>query len=208
MNYLEFRKRIDQFPLIKTDEIKLILGDDYNRSFLNNLSNWEKAGYLIKIRKGLYFPNDLVKSTNPIVLSTRIYQPSYISLETALGYYGIIPEAVFTTTAVTTRKTKTFKSDAFGTFTYQKIKTEAFGGFETFKKDGISYNMATPEKAIVDFLYLNRNIIKDPKVQFESYRFDGDFEYNKNDLLRFAKVFNNAKVLLLTNNFIQIYATK
>ena len=208
MNYLEFREKIKGFPLVKTDELKLILGDTYTRSFLNNLANWEKAGYLIKMRKGLYFPADLVDAINPISLATKIYYPSYVSLETALGYYGIIPEAVFTTTSVTSRKTKTFRNNVFGVFSYQKIKKEAFGGFNTFKKDGISYNMATPEKAIVDFLYLNRNIINESHKQFEGYRFDEDFEYNVAELLRFAKFFENKKTLLLTNNFIKQYVTK
>ncbi len=208
MNYLEFRKRIKDFPLVKTSELELILEGEYSKSFLNNLANWEKAGYLIKIRKGLYFPSDLASSTSSISLATKIYYPSYVSLETALGYYGIIPEAVFTVTSVTTRKTKTFKNDIFGTFSYQKIKKEVFGGFETFEKNGISYNIATAEKAIVDFLYLNRNIISGNKEQFEGYRFSEDFKYKKGKLLQFAKDFKNEKTLFLTNNFIKQYVTK
>jgi len=208
MNYLEFRKKIKDFPLVKTNELKVILGDEYNKSFLNNLLNWEKAGYLIKIRKGLYFPSDLAELTNPIAVATKIYYPSYVSLETALSYYGIIPEAVFTTTSVTTRKTKTFKNDVFGTFSYQKIKKEAYGGFNVLEKNGVSYNMATPEKSIIDFLYLNRNTIDGSDEQFDSYRFNEDFKYNKREMLRFANSFENKKTSLLVNNFIKKYVTK
>ncbi len=208
MNYLEFRKKIEEFPLFETGDLRLILGKKYNRSFLNNLKNWEKAEYIVRIRKGLYFPGDLAVSFNPIFLAKKIYQPSYVSLETALGYYGIIPEAVFTTTSVTTRKTKDFSSAQFGKFTYQKIKATAFGGFETFMEKGVSYNLALPEKSIADFFYLNRAKLDGSVEQFESYRFNEEYKYNRKTLLKFAKVFDNKKVSFLIQEFIKHYASK
>ena len=76
------------------------------------------------------------------------------------------------------------------------------------KKAGkISFNLALPEKAIVDFFYLNRNILNGELTQFQGYRFSQDFKYDKKKLLAFAKVFQNKKVLLLTHNFIRHYAS-
>lgn len=207
MNFIEFRKKIEELPFLETKEMRLVLGKDFNKSFLNNLKNWEKSGYLIKIRKSLYFPSDLKDVTSPIMLASKIYYPSYVSMESALGYYGIIPEAVFTTTSITAKKTKSFLTKDFGKFTYKKIKKEAFGGFTTQKENNISFNLALPEKALVDFFYLNRDILDGTKEQFSSYRFSDDFAYNKKKLIDFADFFQNKKTLNLVNSFIEYYVT-
>lgn len=207
MKFIEFKKRIEEIPLFQTKELRLILGKKFTHSFLNNLKNWQKQGYLIRVRKGFYYPDDLKSATNPIILASKIYYPSYVSLESALGHYGIIPEAVFSTTSVTTRKTKSFLSGYFGKFVYKKIKSSAFGGFITRQEKNVSFNLAVPEKALVDFFYLNRNILNGTREQFFGYRFNEDFRYDKKKLLGFAKYFKNKKVLQLTEKFIQYYAS-
>jgi predicted transcriptional regulator of viral defense system len=155
----------------------------------------------------LYILSDFKNEIDSMKVASKIYFPSYVSLETVLGYYGIIPEAVFTTTSVTTRKTKEFKTP-LGNFSYQKIKKEAFGGFETRKQGKVTFNLALPEKALVDFFYLNRNTLNGTKEQFEGYRFSEDFKYNKNRLLQFGKQYKNRKVSFLIQNFIKYYASK
>lgn len=204
MNFIEFSKKIKEFPCFETRELKLILGSSFSATTLNNLKNWVKKGYLIMLRRGLYVISETSQKIDVMTFATKIYPPSYISMETALSFYGIIPEAVFTTTSVTTRKTKEFKT-SLGNFSYQKIKKEAFGGFETKNKEGISYNLAFPEKAMVDFLYLNRNILNGDYKQFSSYRFNKEFKLSQKKLLRLAKTFKNKKVLFLTAKFIQYY---
>jgi predicted transcriptional regulator of viral defense system len=206
MNYLEFSRKIADYPLFSTKDLRLIFGADFKKSFLNKLEYWQKKHYLIQLRKSLYILGYLRHSVDPLILASKMYPPAYVSLETALAYYGIIPEAVFTVTSVTSRETKTFSND-FGKFTYQKIKKSTFGGYETITKKefGISYNLAVPEKALMDFFYLNRNILDGTQTQFEGYRFSEDFKYSKKKLMQFAKAFKNKKVLMLTNNFIKFY---
>jgi len=208
MNYFKFRKKIEELPLFETRELRLILGKEFNKSFLNNLKNWENKEYLIRIRKGLFLPADLKSAVSPMMLAAKIYAPSYVSMESALGYYGIIPEAVFTTTSITARKTVSFTTKDFGKFSYQKIKREAFGGFETHKENNISFNLALPEKALVDFFYLNRNILDGSKKQFASYRFNEEFKYNKKRLVKFADFFKNKKTAELVNKFIKYYVAQ
>lgn len=204
MNFLEFKRKTEELPVFETRELRLILGSDFTATTLVNLKNWIKKGYLIMLRRGLYAISETAKNIDAMFFATKIYPPSYVSLETALSFYGIIPEAVFTTTSVATRKTKKFKTP-IGDFSYQKIKKEAFGGFETKKQNGTSFNLALPEKALVDFFYLNRNILNGTKEQFEGYRFSEDFKYNKSRLILFSKKFENKKVLFLTKKFIQCY---
>lgn len=207
MNYLEFRQKTKELPCFETKELRLILGASFSSTTLINLKNWINKGHLIMLRRGLYVISEIGKSMDQMIFATKIYPPSYISLETALGFYGIIPEAVFTATSVTTRKTKEFKN-LLGNFSYQKIKKEAFGGFETKNENGISFNLALAEKALIDFLYLNRNILNGSREQYQSYRFNEDFRFNSKKLLDFAKVFKNKKVLFLTQEFIKNYVTK
>jgi predicted transcriptional regulator of viral defense system len=207
MNFLKFKDKIENFPYFETRDLKLILGDKFNKTTIINLGNWVEKGYLIMIRRGLYILSDFGKQIDPMFLASKIYPPSYVSMEKALNSYGIIPEAVFTITSVSTRKTKKFKT-TLGHFSYQKIKKEAFGGYETRKKQGISYKLALPEKALVDFFYLNRNILDGSYEQFKEYRFDEDFKFSKNKLLKFAKQFDNKKLEFLINNFIKYYVAK
>jgi len=207
MNFFKFKEKVKELPYFETKELRLILGDDWNGTMLINIKNWVNRGHLVMFRRGLYVINDFKNQIDISVFATKLYSPSYISLETALSFYGIIPEAVFTVTSVSTRKTKNF-STPVGKFSYQKIKKEAFGGYETRKQEGVSFSLALPEKAIVDFLYLNRNILNGDYKQFQEYRFDEDFKFSKRKLLTFAKIFNNKKLLLLTLNFIKYYVTK
>jgi len=207
MNFFEFKKKTEELPYFETKELRLILGADFTNTTLVNLKNWMNKGYVTMIRRGLYVLSETKDRTDTMVFATKIYSPSYISMEMALGFYGIIPEAVFTVTSVTTRKTKKFKTP-LGNFSYQKIKKAAFGGFETKKQGGISFNLALPEKALVDFFYLNRNVLNGDREQFLGYRFNEDFKYDAKKLLDFAKAFQNKKVSSLTQNFIKYYAAE
>lgn len=207
MNYFEFKKKIEELPFFETKELRLVLGDEFTNSMLINLRNWVNKGHLIMFRRGLYAITDEVKKMDSMGLATKLYHPSYVSMEKALNFYGIIPEAVFTVTSVTTRKTKKFNT-IMGNFSYQKIKKEAFGGYETKNNGKISFNLALPEKALVDFFYLKRNILNGDQEQFREYRFNEDFNFDAKKLLDFARVFQNKKVLFLTQNFIKYYAAQ
>lgn len=206
MNYFEFKKRIEELPFFETKELRLVLGDGFTGSMLVNLKNWVNKGHLIMLRRGLYIIAEEARKVDPMSFATKMYQPSYVSMEKALNFYGIIPEAVFTVTSVTTRKTKAFGTK-LGNFSYQKIKKGAFGGYETKNSGKVSFNVAVPEKAMVDFLYLNRNILNGDREQFRSYRFNEEFRFDAKKLLSFAEAFQNNKLLFLTKNFIKYYAS-
>ncbi len=207
MNIFEFKEKIKLLPYFETKELRLILGREFTSTTLVNLKNWVNKGHLIMLRRGLYAMSELRDKVDVMVFATKLYAPSYVSLEMALHQYGIIPEAVFTVTSVTTRKTKTF-STPLGMFSFQKIKKEAFGGFETVLREGVSFNLAVPEKAVVDFLYLNRNILNGSREQFEGYRFNEDFAFDAKKLQAFAYAFNNAKTTMLTDTFIKRYVAE
>ena len=114
------------------------------------LSRHAKEGHLVRLKRGLY----TLKNFTPdeMTLANRLYIPSYLSLEYALSYYSIIPESVYSVTSVTTKPTRTFV--CLGkTFTYQKIKHKAFFEYTAKERNEGSVFIASPEKAMADYLY-------------------------------------------------------
>ena len=121
----------------------------------NNLGRWIKKGYIIKLRNGYYsFTEQLGIPNFNLYVANCIYRPSYISLHTALVFYGLIPESVIQTTSVSTLKTARFENKA-GSFSYKKMKENLFFGYEPLPfTGGKTILLATPEKALLDLLYL------------------------------------------------------
>ena len=110
-----------------------------------------KKKFFTKIRNGIYALTE--KRPNLYFIANKIYTPSYVSLETALSYYGIIPETVYGITSIATKAKREF--EAFGiNFSYTRIKKVAFQGYTTQQEDGKTFFIAEPEKALADYLYL------------------------------------------------------
>ncbi len=114
----------------------------------------EKDGQLIRLKRGLYVVSDEVsgKPINACLCANHIYGPSYVSLQWALRWYGLIPERVYTVTSVTTKRTRMFEN-SLGRFTYEQVKPEYFAiGINSIEEDGVSYMMASREKALCDMI--------------------------------------------------------
>lgn len=120
------------------------------------LSDWTREGNLLQLRRGLYAFPPPYDSEAPMrfVIANRLVQPSYISLQMGLSYYGMIPEHVAVMTNVTTNRPQKLENH-FGRFFYRHIKSSFFFGFE-FKKVTKTQHafVATPEKALLDLIYL------------------------------------------------------
>lgn len=109
MNFRTFEKLFDKKMPISTKQIKLV---DPNFS-LQQLYLREKKGRIQHISKNQRcFPDLLKIHGHQMCISNTLYEPSYISLESALRYYNLIPEGVFLTTAVSTKKTQNFSTPA------------------------------------------------------------------------------------------------
>jgi len=137
--------------MIKTTAMLLDELKDY-ASPKSKLSRMAQQGKCFLITKGLYETDPNVP---PYLLAGSIYGPSYISFEYALGYYGMIPEAVYTVTCASFEKKKKKRFDtAFGAFTYRDVPSEAFPlGIRLIQEGDYYYRIAEPEKALCDYLY-------------------------------------------------------
>lgn len=191
MQFYDFEKRMKEYPLFTASEAKLIFSQQKN--ILVQIAFWVKKGYLARVKDSLYMLSSAAKNASHMVLAGKIYAPSYLSLEFALNYYGIIPDIPGTYTSVTSRTTKYFKTD-FGYFTYQKIKPDFFTGYETRVEKNISFNIATPEKALVDYIYLNKNKVRADFDFWKEMRIDEEFKFKKKKLEFYRKLLNDKKI--------------
>jgi predicted transcriptional regulator of viral defense system len=121
----------------------------------NNFVRWTRKGYLVRLRQGLYaFPEYRGRPEFAAYFAGRIYNPSYISLHSALAFYGLIPEAVIQITSVTSLKTAIFRND-FGEYSYKSVRDDLMFGYAPRPlADGRTTAYATREKALLDLLYL------------------------------------------------------
>jgi len=154
VNYHDFNKRFGHLPLFSVNDV-LKLDPDFDRK---QLVYWQKKEYLQKIINRWYcFSDKIFDEQDLFFIANKIYSPSYISFESALGYYGLIPEGVYTITSATSLKTNNFKTSR-GEFVYHKIKSSLMFGYNLMIVGNKNAKIAEPSKAILDFLYINSHI--------------------------------------------------
>jgi hypothetical protein len=121
-----------------------------------------KSGELLALRRGLYVPGpelDLPLPNN-FLIANHLRGPSYISLESALSYWGLIPERVYEISSVTTKTSKTYET-AIGRFSYQHLMTPyySFGIKSVRLTDMQTALVASPEKALCDKIILTSGVL-------------------------------------------------
>jgi len=182
MDFLTFRERMYPMGCFNINQV-LLWEKDFDR---NNLTRWCNKGLLEKLRNQYYaFPEYHQMPDSSRYVANRIYAPSYISLHSALSFYGMIPEEVVQLTSVTTLKTAMF-TNTFGTFHYQNVKTNLFFGYEIkMMQNGRGLMFATPEKALLDLLYLNPYYKTEQDMK--ELRLDEDYMHSEFTKVRLAE---------------------
>jgi predicted transcriptional regulator of viral defense system len=119
-------------------------------------------------------------------------RPSYVSLQSALAIHGLIPESVPVTTSITTGRPGEF-STPLGTFVFRHVRTPLFQGFREFEMDTLQPAfVATPEKALLDLLYLEKG--SDSEAYLAELRLEIDDGFDLEELERFSRIFRSGKV--------------
>lgn len=190
MKYNNLRKKMAS-PLFSIQDLRL-LGD---KVFSYQLSVWQKQGHIVKLRNGLYAFEEKIPDLVPEEVAGRLYGPSYISLEKALSIYAFIPEMVYAVTSVTPKITRNF-NNKIGRFIFRHIKPGFFFGYKSLKNGRHEYLLAEPEKALLDFVYLNLPKIKNKNDLF-SFRFNINLikkTISKQKMKKYLQLFNHAKL--------------
>ncbi len=193
MDYLTLSSvlRSNKMYLFTLEDIKNLFPAVMTKTIKNNLVRWVSDGYFIRLKRNLYeFTERGSKAVIPdLYVANRMYEPSYVSLETALSIYSIIPDVAASVTSVTTLPTRTFKNK-YGSFFYRTCKSEAFTGYKIILYDGFKVNIADKEKALADFLYYYLRSGFSP--DFDEERFNKRIlkEINWEKVFHYAELFN------------------
>lgn len=209
MKYGDFRKKVETYPFFRSNFF-IHLTDDV-ATLRCQVSQWQKQGYVYALKRGVYALRDEDRKVNfsRFFLANSLYTPSYISLESALSFYGIIPEKVEYITSISTKKTQRF-ANKFGVFAYRHIDPHAYDGFTSLQDEfGQYYQMAIKEKALIDYFYFKCRELKefDETVFNNSFRFQNLRGINKKLLLHFAAMFDKKKLDKMVKAFV-VYMEK
>ena len=128
----------------------------------DKISEMIKSGELVSLRRGLYVPGPELDLPIPesFVIANHLRGPSYVSLESALSYWDLIPERVYETSSVTTKTTKTYQT-SLGRYSFQHLSTPyySFGIRSVRLTEQQTALIASPEKAVCDKIVLTAGVI-------------------------------------------------
>jgi predicted transcriptional regulator of viral defense system len=188
LKYLSYFSKSTVYQLGKQLELK----DSTVKTYISRFLRYKE---IIQLKNGLYVTTDFFeKNKNDVsysfYLANIIRTPSYVSSWTALQYYNLTTEAIYSITSVTPKVTRNYQTKA-GSFSYQSIKKELFSDFSLIKGK-FDFFIAFPSKALFDLLYFRTNQFrsksaKNIKVLIEELRIEID-EMDKNEQEKFYKM--------------------
>jgi len=167
--------------MIKTISALLNEFKDYKNPY-DHIRLLVKEGSLIKLKRGLY---ETRRDANPFAIASILYSPSYVSFQSALSFYGLIPERVVgvTSASLGARKNKNYTTP-YGDFSYQDVPEAVFNlGLKWVDDPESPYLLATKEKALCDLLAKSDAVLED---DFSAFLFD-DLRLDKSVLLIFSQ---------------------
>lgn len=149
-NNVEIIKKLQQekFSLFTLADFRRLFGVANQQTVYKKIQRLEEKGVIKRLIKGKYI--FLLEKPNEFEIANFLCQPSYVSLESALSFYGILEKFPYQITSVTTKKTKLYTFDQEPSFKYTQISPNLFWGYE--KKE--NFLIADKEKCLIDFLYL------------------------------------------------------
>ncbi|MDX9865009.1 MAG: hypothetical protein RBT34_09410 [Anaerolineaceae bacterium] len=153
MDFKELLALVEDEPVFETG--LLLAGSVDVDNVRLQLGRWTKSGKLYQLRRGLYAlapPYQKVRP-HPFLVANRLQRASYVSCQSALSFYGLIPEIVQVTTSVTTGR-PAVRETLLGRFSYRHVKLTLLRGYRMLDFDGQQALVARPEKALLDLVYL------------------------------------------------------
>jgi len=172
MKFRDFYKMLElrKLYVFSFDDLLLLYPKETNENLGKTMYRWKRTGWLNPLKRGLYelaYPKAL--NIPDLYIANKMYQPSYVSLETALSHYSVIPEVSMAVTSIATKPTRRYKN-SHGFFLYRTVRPALFNGYFIEEIRGFSIFIAEPEKAFIDYLYFQT--YRKKKFQLPEQRFD------------------------------------
>ncbi len=169
---MDINQKIREYSTLPlTHQLLMFFLKDYKRPN-DKIMALRADGIIESIKKGLYIAGPKIKGQRPEggLLANHIYGPSYLSLDTALSYYGLIPERVYEIASMTTKATKEFITSAgVFTFTHLPLPYYAFGLKMVELSTDQHAIIASPEKALCDKIVSTPGILLRSPAQASAY---------------------------------------
>lgn len=194
MLYLKMIQRLqkERYFIFSPWDLLILFPGKNRKTLQNQLTEWVKRKYVVRLKRDLYELADKGSEDAAIpdlYIANRLYAPSYVSLETALSVYSLIPEVAAQATSVTTKPTREF-TNKYGRFFYRSCQKKAFTGYSLMRYEGVKVCIADREKAIVDFVYFagrRAGILDFKEERFNKSAFK---KINWNKALKYSELFN------------------
>lgn len=191
MDFAQLLEFVGSEPVFETS--LLIAGKVNPNTVRLQLSRWTKHGRLYQLRRGLYAlapPYQKVKP-HPFLIANRMQRASYVSVQSALAFYGLIPDTVQFTVSVTSGRSERLETP-LGVFEFRHIKLSLLRGYRMTDLGDQQALVATPEKALLDLIYLQPG--GDATAYLHGLRLQNLEQLDLNELSRQAEGFNTPKL--------------
>lgn len=188
-NLREFEETLKKrrlFVFEPKDIVRLFGWSSTSVKFL--LHRYTKRGITERLKNGLYAFRGV--TTSEFYIANRLCEPSYVSLETALSFHGLIPETVYAITSMTTRTPHT-RSVPGKEYRYHRLQPHAFTGYKPITQGDFTVLVADPEKALVDYYYLVARGLRKP-LDKERLRIK---DLKRHRINAYAQLFKNKKLI-------------
>jgi predicted transcriptional regulator of viral defense system len=192
MRWSDLLQRLDGAPVFTS--AFLLAGAVSPEGLRRQLDRWVRSGKVLMLRRGVYTVREPYarQQLHPFFAANALQKTSYVSLQSALSYFGLIPEHVPVVTSVTTRRPEIIET-AMGSFSYRHLSFGMFFGFsESEVAPGQNARVALPEKALIDLLYLTPG--SDTREYLEELRLEWDAGFNVQTFMDLAARSGSRKV--------------
>jgi len=202
MDFQSLLEIIQDEPVFETG---LLLAGDVDAGYIRKqLSLWGKSGRIIQLRRGLYMlapPYQKIKP-HPFLIANRMVPGSYVSCQSALAYYGLIPEYVPTTVSVTSGRPGQWETP-LGNFEFRHIKPGLLYGYKmTDLGDSQQAFVAIPEKALMDLVHLHPG--GDSPAYLSELRLQNLERLNLDELQRLAEMAASSKLQRAASTLVKL----
>jgi len=197
MKFINLLEKVSELPAFTVKF--LAAGEDLKQVRLQ-ISRWVQDGKVIRIHKGLYTLAEPYRKINPdpFYIANALKKASYVSLQSALSWHGIIPEFVPSVTSITTGRPQTIETP-LGRFEYRHVSKKYFWGYEYVElKDSLYAFIACPEKALLDLIYLTPG--SEQTAYIEELRLQNYDKIDRSRLSQFTQKYESAKMTQARNN--------
>ncbi len=202
MKFSALLETVGDLPLFRSS--LLLAGDRHPADVRRQLARWTRSGHIVQLRRNVYVLSAPWRRVepHPFVIANELHRPSYVSLQSALAHYALIPEAVPVVTSVTTGRPMAFAT-ALGRYTYRHIRPGAFFGYRRVlvlrDQDAL---VADPAKALLDLAYLTPG--GEAAEYLESLRLEALDTISARDLRDHARRWGKAKIGRAVENLLTL----